>query len=100
MRGTTNLFIDIDGRTKADFPGMCNTLCKCGVQPLQLRGKRSPSGKGYHVVIRVRGTFSKFAIIALQLLCGSDAMREAQNFRRGQLAPKEWGEKWNVLYKK
>lgn len=79
---------------------MCRRLLKCGVSPLQYVSRYSPGGKGTHIVVTIAGKFNKFAIIVLQLLLGSDSEREIQNFRRACLAPKEWGDKWNVLYRR
>lgn len=100
MRGKTYLLLDLDNvRKPPKWRAVRKRLCKCGVRPLRIRFRRSPSGTGFHGIVLVAGTYSRIERIALQAILESDAEREAQNFRRAKLALPEWGENWNVLFK-
>lgn len=100
MRHETRILIDIDGSTKFRSDEIKRRLAIAGLRSVRIRSKISPSGKGVHVACTVAGIkLSRFAIVALQAICGSDSKREAQNFRRASLASKYWGDNWNVLYK-
>ena len=100
-RGETILLLDLDNCRKRPKRGnIRKRLNKCGVSALRILIRRSPSRTGYHGCIIVAGKYDKFQRIALQAICESDYEREAQNFRRAQLARPEGGDNWNVLYKK
>lgn len=73
-----------------------------------VRERRSASGEGWHRIIytRTRGPVSASQIVALQLLFGSDPLREAYNFNRARvvdagLNDSYWRsqEAWDILYK-
>lgn len=73
-----------------------------------LHERRSASGRGWHRVVQVWATdqVSASQLVALQLLFGSDPLREAYNFNRalavdGGRAPDYWQaqDAWDVLYK-
>lgn len=100
VRGKSYLLIDLDNCDRRPlYENIRKRLRKCGVRPLRIRFRPSPSGTGFHGVVLIAGTFTRFERIALQAILESDADREAQNFRRAKLALPEWGENWNVLFK-
>jgi len=65
---------------------------------------RSPSGRGWHRYIVVRpAPQTALEVVALQLLFGSDPIREAMNFVRARLVDRKevsafWRARWNTLY--
>jgi hypothetical protein len=79
-------------------------LRRAGFRIVKLVQRPSPSGKGTHVVVRVSPRPASFeTVVALQLLLGSDPMREACNLRRARLVrrmPKWARQHVNVLYMK
>jgi len=65
--------------------------------------KRSPSRKGWHLRVELRKEPRPMEVVALQLLLGSDPLREASNMRRAKglrRAPAFWRARWNVLYQR
>lgn len=63
--------------------------------------RKSPSTKGWHLRIELRKKPAAMEVVALQLLLGSDPLREASNIRRAKglrRAPLFWRHRWNVLY--
>lgn len=62
----------------------------------------SPSGLGLHVrIVLDKPVGSAVELVALQLIAGSDPMREAFNLTRVRnldTLPEFWQERWNVLY--
>jgi hypothetical protein len=79
-------------------------LRRAGFRIVRLIERKSPSGKGTHLVARVAPRPESFEIVvALQLLLGSDPMREACNLRRAVRVRRmpAWTRKHvNVLYMK
>lgn len=79
-------------------------LRRAGFRIVKLVQRASPSGKGTHLVARVAPRpESPSVVVALQLLLGSDPMREACNLRRAIRLPRmpKWARKhFNVLYQK
>lgn len=64
---------------------------------------RSPSGKGWHLVVDTDPLpGSEMEVVALQAVLGSDPLREACNVMRarnvGRVGP-FWRTRWNVLYR-
>src|SRR3954465_4047676 len=67
-----------------------------------------PTARGCHALVRATGRIgavelTPMEVVALQLLLGSDPMREAYNFQRARIlgdAPTFWQEmhRWNVDY--
>lgn len=98
LRGSTVLELDLDNTQGISRSAIRRRLSKAGMSVLRIRTKRSPSGRGYHVLVYVRGTFTPLARIALQAILESDPDREAQNFRRAMLADPKWQGKWQALY--
>ena len=64
--------------------------------------KRSPSGRGWHVVLTTDPPIgTPMEVVALQAVCGSDPYREASNVLRARILPAVppfWQQRWNVLY--
>jgi hypothetical protein len=79
-------------------------LRRAGFRIVRLVMRASPSGTGTHLVARVAPRPASFeVVVALQLLLGSDPMREACNLRRAALVQRmpKWTRKHvNVLYMK
>lgn len=95
--------VDVDqGDTPLSRGLMDWRLRRAGFRIVRLVKRRSPSGKGWHLVVRVAPRPESFAVVvALQLLLGSDPMREACNLRRAIVLPRmpAWARKHvNVLY--
>lgn len=67
--------------------------------------RKSPSGRGWHVELEVSpAPSSAMEAVALQLLFGSDPLREAYNINRARKVdrgnvPAFWRGRWNVLYR-
>ena len=57
--------------------------------------KKSPSGKGYHVIIDMKRDIPDIVAVTLQSLMGSDYKRECYNLIRVANGIKNW----NVLFK-
>jgi hypothetical protein len=76
----------------------------------QLWRRRSPSGKGWHYLVTVEpAPITATAVVALQLLFGSDPLREAYLYNRARVVDggssgvaAYWRElhAWNVLYRR
>ena len=77
---------------------------RAGYRVTALSQTRSPSGKGWHLVLTVQPRPSPLATVALQAILGSDKGREACNLYRvnrvmtGQVSA-WWARRWNVLYR-
>ena len=79
-------------------------LSRANVKPVALQQRRSPGGKGWHVLVWVEPPPATcMEVAALQAVLGSDPRREACNINRarmvdaGKVSP-FWRERWNVLY--
>lgn len=83
---------------------------RANVLIMQIQERRSKGGTGFHrlVYVRVPGPVvaSWLHVVALQLLFGSDPLREAYNYNRARVVdagavPPYWAEQkaWDVLYK-
>lgn len=101
----------IDWLVKVDVDKGCDPLPKrvirrrlerAGFRLVWLRRRKSPSGKGWHLVVRVAPRpRSPEAVIALQLLLGSDPSREACNLSRAWVLhkmPRAVQRQFNVHY--
>ena len=104
VRGDRGL-LKIDWDTHADrlaLGEIMRRLRRAGYRPSWLSECRSRSGRGWHVVMRVRpAPTSATEVVALQALLGSDARREACNLYRAlsmSSAPQWMRDRWNVLY--
>lgn len=99
----TTLKIDYDHKRDILTTGdIVNRLARAGYRPVRLERRLSPSGRGQHVLVDVTpAPRSKYAIVALQAILGSDPFREACNVQRLRGlkdAPPFWRARWNVLY--
>lgn len=100
------LRIDLDGR-RLPLRVMMARLARANRRLVALGERRSPSGRGWHQWIQVRpAPRSAIEIVALQLLLGSDPLREAYNIVRalavdGKQVSRFWRcqDRWNVLYR-
>lgn len=95
--------LDIDAGQSFDSSECARRLRRAGYRWTALSIRRSPSGKGWHVALYIlpRPT-CPFEVVALQLLLGGDANREAMQMHRAQnfrKAPRWMRDAWNVLYK-
>lgn len=79
---------------------------RAGLQIVRLWQRRSPSGKGWHRLLEVSPSPEDASrCVALQLLFGSDPLREAYNYCRtrkvsGSTVAPYWRQlkNWNILY--
>lgn len=98
-KGTSVILLDFDNCSTFDKHALIQRLNICGIKTIDIRKKKSPGGKGLHIAITVRGKLAPFAIVALQCICESDPIREAQNFRRALcMKGEQWMETGNVLF--
>lgn len=90
------------GRIRSYLGLVLMRLRRAGYRPLWLMQKRSPSGKGWHVMIEVEPRpRRREEVVALQAILGSDPQREACNLwraRQGGRVGRFWRERFNVLY--
>lgn len=102
--GSTMLLVDIDTRRK---PSRASVLQRARIAQLEVVGitdLRSPSGRGWHRYIAVRpAPTSALEVVALQLLFGSDPVREAFNFVRAKLVDRKqvsafFAKRWDTFY--
>jgi hypothetical protein len=99
------LRLDVDaGRMPCTIGRLAWLLSRAGFVPVWLSQVRSPSGKGWHVEVKVTpAPRSRVEVVALQAILGSDQAREACNLHRAHMVetgqvPKFWQGRWNVLY--
>lgn len=97
------LLVDIDRGVLLPKVGrLCLLLRRAGYRPVWLAQKRSRSGKGWHLILKVTPRpRHPMEVVALQAILGSDVMREACNLRRAKMLPTmpRWARRmWNVLY--
>ena len=59
----------------------------------------SSSGKGYHVIVKLKENIPDIVAVAIQSLAGSDYKRESFNLLR-VLSKKFKNSEWNVLFKR
>lgn len=96
--------IDVDSRHCLPLDELVERLRAANRKLVALAQWRSPSGKGWHMVAIVSPSpKSAVETVALQLILGSDARREAYNLNRAIAvdegkASKFWRDRWNVLY--
>lgn len=97
------ILLDVDkGMPVPTLGHLCLLLRRAGYRPVWVMQKRSRSGKGWHLVLRVSPLpRSPLEVVALQAILGSDVKREACNLQRARMLPKmpRWAHRmWNVLY--
>ena len=98
------LKLDIDeGEARPKLHVIMRRLRRAGYTPVWLSETRSPSGRGWHLVIDVRPRPTHPSqVVALQAILGSDPDREACNLARANVLGTMSGyarDRWNVLYK-
>lgn len=75
---------------------------RAGYRLVAVGNAKSPSGKGYHIIVHVSPRpSSPYEVVALALLLGSDKNREAMQMQRARAfphVPKFMRDAWNVLY--
>lgn len=99
------LRIDLDGR-RLPLRVLMERLARANRRIVALGERQSPSGRGWHQWIHVRpAPRSAQEIVMLQLLLGSDPLREAYNMVRARAVDERkvsryWRvrDRWNVLY--
>jgi len=99
------LRLDLDGQ-RLPLVELVRRLARAQRTLVALGERRSPSGRGWHQWLVVRpAPRSALEIVALQLLLGSDPLREAYNLNRslavdGGHVSRYWRtrDRWNVLY--
>lgn len=102
---TRELRLDLDG-ARLPLLEVVRRLARVGRTLVTIRETRSPSGRGWHQWIVIRpAPRSAVEIVALQLLLGSDPLREAYNLRRALAVDSgtvsvywRMQDRWNVLY--
>lgn len=99
------LKLDIDAGVKPlTVPQLVTRLARAGKTVIWLSQRRSPGGKGWHIVLEVSpAPRSAMEVVALQAVLGSDVWREACNVKRARAlwkAPKFMRDRWNVLYRR
>lgn len=97
--GLTQIKIDVDKQlTKSQLrksrQRIVRMLRTCGIGWKSLEHIRTMNG--YHIVVVVTVQLSATQLLFLQLLCGSDPIREAKNFRRLDDKITDW----NLLFSK
>lgn len=102
----TPLRIDVDRGRPLSMKELGRRAARAHRRIRWLRQWRSPSGRGWHILLAVSpAPTTPMETVALQLLFGSDPYREAYNSNRALAV--EGGEvsrffrtRWNVLYGK
>lgn len=94
--------LDIDAGHRFNSSECARVLRRAGYKWTALGMRRSPSGKGWHVFLHVTPRpRCPFEVVALQILLGGDAGREATQMNRARgfrRAPRWMRDAWNVLY--
>lgn len=97
------LKLDYDEPRKPPRKSMIEKLGRAGYSVESCEARRSPSGKGWHVVIAVSPRpRTAMEVVALQAVLGSDPWREAMQIARARAFPKcppFMRDAWNVLYR-
>jgi len=96
----TPIKLDYDGEPPGNLLGRIGRLCRfLGVRPGVVEVRRTR--RGYHVLFTLRRSLPPLAVVAVQAILGSDAVRESFNLLRAlelDRAPAWWRERYNVLY--
>jgi hypothetical protein len=97
------LKLDYDAPRKPPRKSMMQKLGRAGYSVEWCEARRSPSGKGWHVLIAVSPRpRTAMEVVALQAMLGSDPWREAMQIARARAFPKcprFMRDAWNVLYR-
>lgn len=94
------IMLDYDGQPPANLLGRIGRLCRfLRVRPGVVQVRRTK--RGYHVLFTLRRRLPPLAVVAVQAILGSDAVRESFNLMRALVldeAPAFWRDRYNVLY--
>lgn len=99
--------VDVDRARALAVTHLLTRLRHAGYDVTVIVQRLSPSGHGWHRWLKVEPVpLSAVETVAIQLLCGSDPLREAYCLRRAKTVDEDphaeeyWRNKWNVLYKR
>src|SRR5882762_6517679 len=98
------LKIDVDSRRRLSRKALLQRARIAQVELVGVTDLRSPSGRGWHRYLVVRpAPKTALETVALQLLFGSDPVREAFNLTRARLVDGKavsafWRARFNTLY--
>lgn len=94
--------LDIDSYNRPHLGAIESKLLRGGYVWTAMDVLRSPSGRGWHVLIEVEPRpRSVMEVVALQAILGSDPWREAMQMVRAKafpMVPDFMRNAWNVLY--
>jgi hypothetical protein len=92
------VFCDYDRRPAPSLRTVCRTLAQVGILRFVafVLYEPSPSGLGWHLVIRFRRAFTSGELVSLQFALGSDRKRERYNLRRVICGARP--RDWNLLF--
>lgn len=96
--------VDVDHARKLSRRELDRRAACANVQIVAVDDRRSPSGRGWHRRLTVDpAPRTAMETVALQLLFGSDVVREAFNIQRARMVdagqvPKFFLDRWNRLY--
>lgn len=82
MLGTSTILLDYDDCKAVNNWAIRERLRACGLSAVRIYKKRSPSGKGLHVVVYINGSIDDFAKVAITAILQSDMNRVIHDFRR------------------
>lgn len=101
-RSQAILKLDFDTAKEPDLGVLVQRLARAGYIPIDTVLRRSPSGKGWHVLMEVEPRpRTAMEVVALQAVLGSDPWREAMQIARANAfnrCPAFMRDAWNVLY--
>lgn len=84
------------------FENIARLLKRAGYTIKEKEAARSPSGKGWHVIVHVSPRPKcPYEVVALQAILGGDINREAMQMHRARTfarSPRFMKDAWNVLY--
>jgi hypothetical protein len=101
------LKLDLDHRRRLPRQELDRRARIVHLEIVTIKDERSPSGRGWHRTLTVRaidgGRWRAADQVAVQLLLGSDPIREAFNLHRARLVDAKqvssyWRSRWNVFY--
>lgn len=94
--------VDFDNAKSAPMANVYRLLARAGYKVKDGEALRSPSGKGWHVILHLSPRpRCPYEVIALQAILGGDANREAMQMHRARnfaKSPRFMRDAWNVLY--
>lgn len=106
VQGLVCLKVDHDSLRPVSVTRLQNRLARAAFTLVWLVREPSPSGRGWHVWAGVSPQpRNAVEMVCLQLIFGSDVLREAYNLNRARhvdsgKVPDWWRGSWNVFYKK